>query len=250
MKIALFRNKKEIKKTVVSAAGDMCILDCKASEDGNEVLIRVRLPVQRNQLTPSSVVEHCAEIDDMAQRESPLPPLAPDNAGIGDSDSCAGAITGETCNEITQAARDIKQASRRVQDAAERVVNFEDNLIRESQAEAVRYLVGIYEHLYDGYLQLQYNVINVPVDVLFRQVEQVSSSMRAACKQMEHLLEQIYGAELIQSEDGSEYNDYIQVLNDYFVDDLNECPIHMLRPGIRYLGEIILSEKVEKYTID
>lgn len=226
-----------------SASGNARILGCGVSEGGNEVLIRVEVVVPQEQSVRRDLPACDSAGGGTVGAEPPQPPNMYDEAegvAVDDAASGVGRITEESRNAIAEAARDIKRASRQVQSVAESVVNFEDNLIRESNAEAVRRMSIVYGNLYDGWLHLR----DMNDDGSDESVEQAKRAMRVALDQLRRLLEQVYEAEMIESEEGSQYASYSQDVDADWGDVREGCPVESVRPGVRYLGKVELKEKV------
>ena len=227
-----------------SASGNARILGCGVSEGGNEVLIRVEVVVPQEQSVRRDPPACDSVGGGAVDPEPPQPPNmsdAADGIAVDDAASGVGEITEESRNAIAEAARDIKRASRQVQSAAESVVNFKDNLIRESNTEAVRRIAVIYGNLYDGYLQLR----NPDYGESRESFGQAKSFMWAALVQLGDLLGQVYEAELIRAENGSQYTSYIQEMDACWGDTQGGCLVDSVRPGVRYLGKVELKEKVK-----
>lgn len=241
--ISSFFNRGSDDSVPASVSGNARILGCEVSEGGNEVLIRVEILVPQEQSMRHDLPAYDSAEEEMARLEPPMPSNMPDAAAdaVDGTVSGAGKITEESRDEIAEAARDIKRASRQVQSAAERVVNFEDNLIRESNAEAVRRMSIVYGNLYDGWLHLR----DMNDDGSDESVEQAESAMRVALDQLRRLLEQVYEAEMIESEEGSQYASYSQDVDADWGDVRDGCPVESVRPGVRYLGKVELKEKVK-----
>ena len=225
-----------------SVPGNARILGCGVSEGGNEVSIRVEILVPQEQSMRHDLPAYDSAGEEMARLEPPMPSNMPDAAAdaVDGTVSGAGKITEESRDEIAEAARDIKRASRQAQSAAERVVNFENNLIRESNAEAVRCIASIYGDLYNGWSQLR----GASDSDSCESAKQAESVMWVAFMQLQNLLKQVYKAELIESEEGAWYASYSQEMDADCGNAQDGYPIVDVRPGVRYLGEVVLKERV------
>lgn len=228
-----------------SASGNARILGCGVSEGGNEVLIRVEVVVPQEQSVRRDLPACDSVGGGAVGAEPPQPPNmsdAADGVAVDDAASGVGGITEESRDEIAEAAHDIKRASQQVQSAAERVMNFEDNLIRESNEEAVRCIAVIYGNLCDGLIQLQDSRDVSPYDELVDRAESVMSNAR---DRLRGLLEEVYKAEMIESGAGVQYASYSQEMDENWGDIREGCLVNSVRPGVRYQGKVKLMEKVK-----
>ncbi|RYQ26625.1 hypothetical protein PG2029B_1222 [Bifidobacterium pseudolongum subsp. globosum] len=204
-----------------------------------------------------------SSLDNMPTADSAVevPPQvqAPENAGSADAEGDASApavtrIANESRDEIAEAARDIKRASRKAYEAAESVINFETRLTREVNKGIVERTVAVYRNLFDVYHQLvdycerrNHGVSEIrDGDEDGRHLRNAQKAMEVACIKLAELL-QSCGAERLEAEPGSPYNDHTQNLNPSTSSaDVHIVTVQSVRPGFSYLGEVILREWVQE----
>lgn len=204
-----------------------------------------------------------SSLDDMLTADSAVevPPQvqAPENDGSADAEGDASApvvtrIANESRDEIAEAARDIKRASKMAYEAAESVINFENRLTREVNKDIVERTVAVYRNLFDGYYRLtgyceqrNHDASVMPDgDPDGQYLRQAQAAMYVACVKLEELLRSC-GAERFEAEPGSPYYDFAQALDPPTSGaDTHAVTIHSVRPGFRYLNEVILREWVQE----